>query len=153
MPLLRPYKPPRQYVPSNKKWEESVHRAFVHYMNLQYPRLLYRTDGAGLLLTKSQAGIYKSLNATSGWPDIQVVYPNRGYHGLFIEIKKENVQIYCKTGPRKGKLVADPHIQMQAAVLQQLNDLGYFARFGVGFDNCSRLLDWYMGKQDDPTLF
>lgn len=153
MPLLRPYKPPRQYIPSNKKWEESVHRAVVHYLRLRYPNVLFRTDGAGLTLTKSQAGIYKSLNATSGWPDLQVVYSSRRFHGLFIEIKKENVQIYCKTGPRKGLLVADPHIQAQATVLQQLNDLGYFARFGVGFENCKRIIDYYMCKEDDPSLF
>ena len=153
MRVLRPYKPKRQYIPSNKKWEESVHRAFVHYIRLQYPRLLFRTDGAGLLLTKSQAGIYKSLNATSGWPDIHIPYPSRGYHGLYIEIKRADVQIYCKSGPRKGMLVADPHIQLQASVLQQLNDLGFFARFGVGFDQCRRILDWYMCKKEDPTLF
>lgn len=114
---------------------------------------MFRTDGAGLLLTKSQAGIYKSLNATSGWPDVFIAYPSRTYHGLFIEIKKDNVPIYLRTGERKGQLVADPHVRAQHAVLQQLNDLGYFARFGIGLDNCIKILNWYMGREEDPKLF
>jgi len=151
--LLKPYQPRLRYVPKNKKWEESVHRAFVSYIRAQYPQLLFRTDGGGLTLTKSQAGVYKSLNATSGWPDIFIPKCSRGYSGLFVEIKRDNVPIYVTRGPRKGRLVADKHIQSQAGVLRQLNALGYFARFGVGFDQCKRILDWYMETPENNELF
>jgi hypothetical protein len=29
-------------------------------------------------------------------------------------------------------------------MLEHLNKLGYFARFGVGFDQCKRIIDWYL---------
>lgn len=148
--LLRNPVPKRQFVPANKKWEEPVHRAFVRYIRTTYPDILFRTDGAGLRLTKSQAGIYKSLNATSGWPDIFVAKPSRIYAGLYVEIKKDHTAIYVSRGPNKGELVADEHIRNQARVLRLLNEAGYFARFGVGLEQCKRILDWYMCKEKEP---
>jgi hypothetical protein len=29
-------------------------------------------------------------------------------------------------------------------MLRELNRLGYLARFGIGFDNCRRIIDYYL---------
>ena len=52
-----------------------------------------------------------------------------------------------KIGPRKGKLLTDPHIQEQAAVLKALLHKGYYANFAVGFDEAQRIIDWYFGRK------
>jgi hypothetical protein len=68
------------------------------------------------------------------------------YAGLALELKRDGVSIFCKTGSRKGKLVADLHIQEQYYLLQHLGKLGYYADFGVGFDSCKKMIDWYLNS-------
>lgn len=82
-----------------------------------------------------------------------IAYPSRGYHGLFLELKKDGVSIYCKTGPRKGKLVASEQIQIEAQFLEKMNKLGYFARFGVGYDATVKIISWYMDRPENLELF
>ncbi len=140
-----------------KNEEQSLHRQVVQYLNLKYPNIPYRTDGAGMNLSKTQRGIYKSLQYSRGWPDVFVAYPSRGYHGCFIELKKAGTVIYLTTGTRKGLISGDKHVQEQALMLSELNRLGYFARFGVG-DNAFRIIDWYMNEDyteppDNAELF
>ena len=142
--------PVNRYIPRHKKPEESVHRQVVQYLRLQYPNVLFRTDGGGLFLTKTQAGVYKSLNKTSGWPDLFIAKANGKYHGLFIELKKDNTSIYLKRGENKGSIVANQHIQNQALVLKQLESLGYCARFGIGFNHTKAIIDAYMGQPPEP---
>ena len=81
-----------------------------------------------------------------------IPYPSRGYHGLFLELKQDGVTIYCKIGPRKGELVADEQIQIEAAFLEKMNKLGYFGRFAVGFDAATKIIDWYM-ENENASLF
>lgn len=81
-----------------------------------------------------------------------IAYPSRGYHGLFLELKKDGVSIYVSRGPRKGQLVADEQIIIEAAFLEKMNNLGYFARFAVGFDKTKALIDWYM-ENENASLF
>jgi len=73
-----------------------------------------------------------------------IPYPSRGYHGIFLELKRDNVSIYVTRGNRKGQLVADEQIQIEAAFLKRMNDLGYFARFAVGYNVAKKIIDWYM---------
>jgi hypothetical protein len=135
MRVLRPYTPKKRFTPAKVKHEESLQRQVCRYLRLQYPNIIFRSDYAsGLQLTMNQAAIHKSLQSGRSWPDLFIYKPSRGYSGLALEIKRENNVIYLKRGLRKGLLTSDPHIQEQALMLRELNDLGYFARFGIGFD-------------------
>lgn len=133
--------------------EQGIHKRVCYYLRKEYPGIMFRTDGAGLHLSKSQAGIFKSMQSGPGWPDLFIPVSKRGYHGLFLELKQEGTAIYLKIGPRKGKLVANEHIQQQAAVLEDLNKAGYFARFCVGEEKAKQLIDWYMEKPVNTTIF
>lgn len=145
MSLLRPSPVKRRYHPGKIKHEESVQRQICRYLKLQYPNVIFRSDFAsGLHLTMNQAVIHKSLQSGRSFPDLFIYKPSRDYAGLTLELKKEGTTIYVTRGPHKGELTADPHIREQALMLQELNRLGYFARFGVGFDSCKRLVDWYL---------
>jgi hypothetical protein len=156
--VLKLYPARRQYIPKNIKHEQNLQSQVCAYLKLQYPHVIFRSDYAsGLHLSAYQATVHRSLQSGRAWPDLQIIHPSRGYHGLFIELKKDGTILYLKTGPRKGMLTLNPHIQEQAVMLQGLNDLGYFARFGVGFDKCKRIIDWYLNpnyKEPEPeTLF
>lgn len=161
--ILAPETAPDVYIPKNKKYEESLQKMVCRYIRMQYPRVYFQSDyAAGAYLSKSQAGIRKSMSSGKGWPDLFIAAPRtvktkdggtKHCCGLFIELKKEGTKIYLTTGPRKGKLSANEHIQQQAAVLNDLNAAGYCAVFGVGFDQTVKIIDWYMGKPESTTLF
>ena len=82
-----------------------------------------------------------------------VAYPSRGYHGLFIELKREATTIYSTRGKSKGKLVSNEQIQIEADFLKRKNEQGYFARFAVGYDNAIKLIDWYLERPVNNELF
>src|SRR5947209_12908251 len=145
MRILQPYAPKQRYYPAKIKHEESLQRQVCQYLSLAYPGVIYRSDFAsGLHMTIHQAAIHKSLQSGRAWVDLFIYKPSRGYAGLGLEIKKSGTAIYVSRGPNKGELVADPHVREQAALLTELNRLGYMARFGIGFDNCKRIVDYYL---------
>jgi hypothetical protein len=142
---LRPYQPRVRRIPLSQKHEQNLQRQVCQYLRLQYPSIIFRSDYAsGLQLTMNQAAIHKSLQSSRSWPDLFIYKSSRGFHGLALELKREGTTIYLTRGERKGKLSTDAHIQEQALMLQTLNKLGYFARFGVGFDQCRKIIDWYL---------
>lgn len=141
----------RRLVRRNKQEEQSIHKRVCTYLRKDYPHIMFRTDGGGLKLTKNQAIQYASMQSCSGWPDLFIPYASRGYHGLFLELKKEETTIYLKRNNKQ--LVSDAHIRTQAATLTRLNEAGYFARFAVGYDNAVRIIDWYMQKPETTEMF
>jgi hypothetical protein len=153
----------KRYIPKHDKTEEGLQRRVCSYLRKHYPHVVFRSDYAsGLRLTRNQAMIHKSLQSSSGWPDLFLYLPitktkENGevvqYGGLALELKVEGTAIYVTRGPRKGKLVADPHIQAQAQMLKVLNVMGYCARFAVGYDKAIQIIDWYMGAPENETLF
>jgi hypothetical protein len=146
--LLKPYTPPKRYIPKNKKHEESLQLQVCKYLRLQYPHVIFRSDYAsGLKLTKNQAVKHKRMQSSRSWPDLFIYEPSREYHGLAIELKKDGESVVLKIGPRKGCLSTDPHIQEQAAMLKALLHKGYYANFAVGYDEAVRVIDWYFNKK------
>ena len=105
----------------------------------------------------NQAVTNKRLQSSRSFPDLQILQPSRGYHGLLIELKKENTPIYVTKGPRKGQLMSNEHLQEQALMLKELNRLGYLALFGVGFDKTIRIIDAYLNpnykESEEQSLF
>jgi hypothetical protein len=65
-----------------------------------------------------------------------------GYHGLFIELKIDN--ICFKNGNFKSE-----HIGGQYETICELNKLGYHACFAVGFDEAKRIIDGYLTSSND----
>jgi hypothetical protein len=154
MALLKPYTPPRRYIPKIIKHEENLQKRVCTYLRQNYPGVDFHSDyTAGIQLSKSQAGIRKAMNSGRGWADLFIPEAHRGYHGLFLELKKDGVAIYVTRGPRKGKLVASEQIQIEAAFLARMNAKGYLARFAVGYDKTIALIDWYMEKPENGSLF
>jgi len=68
------------------------------------------------------------------------MHPNKEFHGLIIEMKKDRNTLYLKTGEVRNQ----EHLQEQKKSLEYLNELGYCACFCCGIDEAIILLDKYM---------
>lgn len=121
--------------------EATIHQYVCDYLKLAYPRLIFRTDfAAGIKMTMFQAIKHKKLQAGRAYPDLFIAAPRLGFHGMYLELKREGTRVRLKD----GQLSTDSHIQEQAAVLSDLRDLGYYAEFAVGFDDARAQIDAYL---------
>lgn len=107
---------------------------------MQYPGVLYHFDPTGLHLSKTQAGMLKGIQHSKGYPDLFIIEPRKGYHGLFIEIKTEGTKLLNKA----RSSYANDHMTEQAMFLDQLSKRGFSVHFGVGFDECMAIIDEYL---------
>ncbi len=110
------------------------------YISLQYPDVIFTQDSSGIKLPIGLAKKMKNRRSSKGLPDIWILEPKGGYHGLFLELKKEGEQLQLKTSD-KWK---NEHIVEQAEILLKLTAKGYWAWFAVGFDEAKQYIDNYM---------
>ncbi len=114
-------------------------RQVAYYLRSAYPKILFHFDSSGLFHTKTQAGQMKMIQGKRGYPYLFIMEPRNGYSGLFIELKKEGERITNKKG-----FPTTPHIEEQFLFIAQLNIKGYKAVFGIGFDDCKKIIDKYL---------
>jgi hypothetical protein len=119
--------------------EKTLHRAVCDYIRLQYPHVLFNSDLSGIRLTMGQAVQVKALRTCSGFPDIVIYEPHKGYHALFIELKRKGERVYTKQGTP-----ATPHIKEQCDMIAKLQFRGYSAWLCVGFDEAKDAIDSYL---------
>lgn len=138
--------------------EHNLYELIARYLQQQYPGVIYRFDiGADIKLTMGQAAKHKRLHPTRGYPDLFIAEPKNikvktaldgGYSlvktktlgGLYLEIKTESNLPYKKDGTLKK----DKHIEEQAEMLEKLRARGYRAEFGVGIEECKKIIDEYL---------
>ena len=126
--------------------ETQIQMELCKYVRLKYRTALFNVDLSGMNLSKTQSGQAKVMRSGKGFPDFVLYEPKGKYHGLFIEIKKEGEQIFAKRSPDKEGFVkfASEHLSEQALMIEMLEQKGYYATFGVGMDECMKLVDNYM---------
>lgn len=125
------------------KKEESLSKSVSRYLKLQYPDLVFTCDASGVRLTMGQATALKAQRSVHKIPDIIILKPNSKYHGLILELKSEDSSPFLKD----GSLSTGKHIQEQNNTLNELSRVGYYAVFGVGFDNTKKIIDDYMNNK------
>lgn len=115
---------------------------------------MFHSDySAGLGLTENQAKINASIQSGDKLPDLYIFKASRTYCGMALEIKKGGTPVIIKIGQNKGRLTSDPHIRAQAVALKKLIGEGWYGNFGVGYEECIQLIDWYFEKKQNATLF
>ena len=125
------------------KKEESLSKSVSRYLKLQYPDLVFTCDASGVRLTMGQATALKAQRSVHKIPDMIILKPNSKYHGLILELKSEDSSPFLKD----GSLSTGKHIQEQNNTLNELSRVGYYAVFGVGFDNTKKIIDDYMNNK------
>lgn len=125
--------------------ERDLAQQTSEYLQRKYPGTQFRFDlAADLKLTMGQARRNKAINPFSGWPDMGINAARGGYHGLFIELKKDGENIYATRTDKWGGYASE-HLQKQAERHKVLREAGYCVEFAVGTDQVQTLIDWYMG--------
>ena len=119
--------------------EYTEHKAVSKYIKTQYPNTVFTSDSSGVRLSIGNAKKMIALKSIHKIPDLIILHPNKNYHGLIIEIKDKDKSPYLKN----GKLSTSKHVQEQNKTLKYLSKLGYKAVFGVGFEQCKKIIDEY----------
>lgn len=121
--------------------EQDLHKQVTQWLRLQHREVIFHTDFAsGCKLTIGQAVKNKSLQSGKSWPDLFIPEPRGNYHGLFIEIKPDIKKVYKKD----MSLVKNERIEDQAEMLTKLQERGYKAVFGCGYEHCVQLINDYL---------
>jgi len=121
--------------------EYNLQKSICAYLNAQYPNVLYLSTGTSLKLTQSQAGRNKAIQKDGfKCPDLLVLFPNYYYDGLAIELKVKS------PFKKDGTLLKNEHLEGQQKAIDELNKLGYYATFGIGFEHCKQIIDEYLSN-------
>lgn len=113
--------------------ENSLALRLSVWLRKNYPDVIFAHDLMGCDLGKEQRAFYTNLrNPERGYPDLFVVEPLHGYHGLYIEEKRE-----------KGGVVSSE----QKDIHQRLRLRGYKVEVGVGLEDCKNIVREYLGKE------
>jgi len=136
-----------------KSTEEQELQQIVNWFKLQYPNYIIKTNYDHFKSSVWHAKRLNSLNTQiKGYPDIFIPIIrksalNRIYGGLYIEFKRTGETILNKSQGLKTE-----HLKSQNSMLNKLNDLGYFAVFGLGFHRTKEIIENYINleKINDP---
>lgn len=132
------------------KNEFNTQVAVCNWLKVQYPNVIFRSDLGGIRLSIGQARQAKMLQHTRSYPDLFLPEPVESYHGLFIEIKYEDNDLFNKKG---DSFIKSEHLFEQASLLCSLNERGYFADFSIGFERTKLLIEDYLrGPSTKPFL-
>ena len=122
------------------KKEESFHISLCMWLKLQYPHVIFFSESSGMRLSIGQAVKLKKLRSLAkGLPDLFIAEPRGKYNGLFLELKRADTKLYKKDGSPVNE-----HIKEQREILAKLNNKGYMATFGIGFDDTKKIIDTYL---------
>lgn len=110
----------------------------VEWFNTQHPRhcklLVASANGAHIAGTPKQRAVkitkLKRAGMKTGFPDLLLLVPQGGYHGMAIEMKR-----------RKRSTTDDK----QLAYIELLNAHGYFAVLCKGAESAIEMITAYMG--------
>ena len=120
--------------------EYIIAKQIAQFMRFQYPNVIFHFDLAGLNLSKAQAGMMKAIQGGRGFPDLFIAHANKGYHGLFLELK--TVTPFKKDGTLKK----DEHLEIQQQIHKRLRKEGYYGGFVVGFKETTEVIKNYLDK-------
>lgn len=121
--------------------EKEIHVNICEYLRLQYPDLLFTSDAGGLRVSIGVIMEVKRKSCNYKIPDLLIFQRNSQYNGCFIEIKRSKDDLYLKSGKLKND-----HVKAQEECLFMLREQGYYAEFGVGFDNTIQQIETYLNS-------
>jgi hypothetical protein len=110
--------------------ESKIQEAVVNYIRWNLQGVLYTASAGGMRTSMSQARKMKRMGYTAGTPDLCILEPKGGYHGLFIELKTP-----------KGRPDPDGN---QDRFIAGLKCRGYAACFCYGHQEAIAVIDHYM---------
>lgn len=108
--------------------EHAEQSSLIAWFHTQYPQhLIFAVPNMGKR-DYALAAYLKAEGLTAGVPDLVIPMPRKGYHGLFIELKKP--------GGKKPN-------ENQQYWLEQLTAQGYLATVAFGFEPARQIITEY----------
>jgi len=123
--------------------EFSLTCALRTWLSFAYPCAIMRCDLSGLRLPIGLAVKTKRLNPHRGFPDIMIFEPRGKYHGLLVELKRNQTALYTKSGNQRQS----QHLQEQQQMLTVLEERGYKAVFAASFEEAKTVISEYLGAK------
>jgi len=122
----------------SEAWHQEQIFRWARANQIKIPELqLLNASLNGVKLSKFLAGKMKRQGMRKGYPDIFLPIPKNSYHGLFIELKKEN----------GGTILRE-----QKVWLKKLNELGYLTIVVYGYIEAIKTIKQYLvAKLDDAS--
>ena len=77
--------------PTSKNFETKVQLDLSEYIKSIYPDIIFTAESSGIKLTMGQSIVAKRCRSSRGLPDMWIMEAKKGYHGCFIELKKDDV--------------------------------------------------------------
>lgn len=126
-----------------KKQEERLHSALATHIKLQYPEVVFTSESSGIRVPKYLAVMMKKQRSKHKQLDMIILEPNKHFHGMILELKKDRSEVYKKTGGIKS----NPHIEEQKKTIDLLDSKGYYSDFACGIDEAIEMVDNYMNDR------
>ncbi len=124
--------------------ENAEQQTTVNHLKTRYPNVLFTTGLLGIRLPAWAMWLLNALGYRSGTPDIHIYEPRRGYHGLFIEMKRPRSE-YMDGGKRvvvyPGKVTPE-----QAEFHHELEKRGYYVAVCYSSKEAEKVIDWYLNE-------
>lgn len=108
--------------------ESDIQIRVVNWLRVNHPGVIFTNSPAGVKMSIGQAMKMKRMGYLSGTPDLMIFEPRGKFHGLFIEIKRQEGTIQNN----------------QKELIAALNIRGYAASVERGFDNVTKAIETYL---------
>jgi len=144
--------------------EYQLQLRLVDYLIKEYPDVIFRSDLGGVRLSPGLFDKVKRLAVGNksrkelreiksiSYPDFFIAEARGGWHGLYIELKRQKSG-YCKgKNPLDKELKNDEHVREQADVLLRLREKGYYSDFAGGIAEIFSLVEWYLNQNESERF-
>lgn len=123
--------------------EDMLCTKIAEYLKDNYPDVLFLFDMSGYHLSQRQASKAKTQRA-DGFrvPDLLILKDSEKYGLLALEVKTKGTKLFRKD----GKFVADKHLNEQKNSILRLRKYNQCADFGIGYVDCIKKINDYLGK-------
>jgi hypothetical protein len=119
--------------------EKEIHVNICEYLRMQYPEVLFTSDASGLRVSMGVIMEVKRKSCNYKIPDLLILHRNSQYNGCFIEIKRSASDLYLKSGKLKND-----HVKSQEQCLFMLREQGFYAEFGIGYNDTIEKIEKYL---------
>lgn len=108
--------------------EFQIQVAVVNWLRAAYLNILFTASAGGMRVSVGTGKKMKMMGYRAGCPDLLIFAPRNGFHGLFIELKREG-----------GACSSE-----QKEFIMRANLAGYHAEFAFGYKDACDKIEKYM---------
>lgn len=120
--------------------EFRLQQQICKWLELQHPSILFLSDTIANMKLTPQAQLRNKSIQKRGFhcPDLIVLEPKGGWHGLFIELKIKSPY------KKNGTLLKSEHLKNQSRSIEELKHKGYYSIFAWEFEQAIEIIDKYL---------